>query len=302
MSTIAAFRDTQPLPQDLTSVYFAKMSRVALLTAAEEVALAKAIEAGRAAERLLAEGDAPPDAAAAVRRGARATERFVSANLRLVVRMAADLAGRTAVPLDDLVQDGTIGLIQAVERFDWRRGYRFSTYASWWIRRELQHGLGEQSRTIRLPFALHAAVARVRAATARLESETGRRPTLEELSAATNLSVKQVEAAGDAERDVVSFDASRTDLRAFADAIPAADDVAHEVVEGAHRRTVLEQARTRLDARSWRVVARRVGLVGPEPASFETIGAELGMSRETARLIYNAAILDLQSEPALGTA
>ena len=269
---------------------------MALLSAEEEVALAKAIEAGRAAEHLLAEGDAPAAAAATARRGRRAAERFVAANLRLVVRMAADLAGRSAVPLDDLVQDGTVGLIQAVERFDWRRGYRFSTYATWWIRRELQHGLGEQSRTIRLPFAIHTAVARVRAATARLESETGRRPTLEELSVATNLSVKQVEGATGAEHEVVSLDATRGELRAHADGVAANEDIASDVVEQIERCAVLARARARLDERSWQVVAMRVGLPDSLPASFKTIGAELGISRETARLLYNEALSQLRAE------
>lgn len=283
-----------PLPQDLTSVFFAKMGSVELLTAAEEVALAKAIEAGRLAEMSLENGTPAPEASKRIDMGHRAAERFVAANLRLVVRMAADMAGRAAVPLDDLVQEGTVGLIHAVERFDWRRGYRFSTYATWWIRRELQHGMAVQSRTIRLPFAVHAAVARTIAASARLESETGRAPTVVELAAATNLSAKEVARALHAERTVVSIDAAIGD-RARSEVIADGVDVAEQVAAELDSRHVVAQVRECLDDRGWQIVARRFGLLGTDPATFETIGAELNLSRETVRLALNEALSTLRT-------
>jgi RNA polymerase nonessential primary-like sigma factor len=176
------------VPEDLLDLYFTELGRVRLLTAEDEVRLAQAIEAGEAAARLAA-GEAADRAALErqVTAGREAFDHFVAANLRLVVSVAAQFTRRSRLDLHELIQEGNLGLIRAVEKFDWRRGFKFSTYATWWIRQAIQRGVAANERTIRLPVALHDALVKVRAARARLEGELGRPPTVDELAEATRL-------------------------------------------------------------------------------------------------------------------
>lgn len=269
--------------------YFARFGRVPLLTPEQEVDLAKRIAAGREAQRRLDRGD--PDArdvlAGIAADGRRASDAFVEANLRLVIGVAAKVAKRSGLDLADLVQDGNVGLLAAVERYDWRTGYRFSTYGLWWIRQAVQRGCVVQESTIRLPFALHEGLLRVHAATARLEAERGRPPTSEELAAATNLTADEVRRVQGHTLSLVPLEqrvGHDSDAQELGDFLPAATDVAQEVVDRAALTALVTTARAALDDRAWAVLVQRYGLDGSEPRTLAEIGATLGVSRETVRL------------------
>ncbi|MBW3601679.1 MAG: sigma-70 family RNA polymerase sigma factor, partial [Actinobacteria bacterium] len=142
------------VPEDLLDLYFSELGKVRLLTADDEVRLAKTIEAGRDAQLELEQGPADDQRRRvlerAVREGHVAFDHFVAANLRLVVSVAAQFSKRSTLDLGELIQEGNLGLLRAVEKFDWRRGYKFSTYATWWIRQAIQRGVAGSERTIRL--------------------------------------------------------------------------------------------------------------------------------------------------------
>jgi len=295
------------VPEDLLDLYFSELGKVRLLTAEDEVRLAKTIEAGREAQEKI-------DAAAmadrklrnreeldrAVREGQAAFDHFVAANLRLVVSVAAQFSKRSTLDLGELIQEGNLGLLRAVEKFDWRRGFKFSTYATWWIRQAIQRGVAGSERTIRLPVALHDALVKVRAATARLESEKGREPTIEELAEATRLTPAKVLRAMEGDHAMTSldrpvgFDSDASDLGEFV--AVATDSPAEEVVERNFVEGVFQMAQDHLDERSWYVLTRRYGLDGEQALTLDALGRELGLSRESVRKIENQALSKLQHE------
>ncbi|MPZ88218.1 MAG: sigma-70 family RNA polymerase sigma factor [Nitriliruptorales bacterium] len=282
--------------------YFDRLGAVALLDAKEEARLGQAIEGGRAAGRRLQRSDLEPyeraDLEALVAAGEAARKRFIEANLRLVVSIASRHRCAAHVRFEDLVQDGNIGLVQAVDGFDWRRGYRFSTYATWWIRQAIQRGSASDDRTIRVPYALHDAMRKVGAARVRLESITGREPSTCELAKATNLDERRVQAALAVPRDAVSLDRPLSDdhdAAALSEVVAAAeDDPADEVTERLHTAQLLGAVVAQLDDRSWRVLRLRYGLDGGEPMTYEEIGGEIGLGRETVRLIIKRAVEHLR--------
>src|SRR5206468_4076097 len=230
----------------------------------EEVALAKRIERGDTA----------------------AKERMINSNLRLVISIAKRYQGHE-VPLGDLVQDGVIGLNRAVEKFDWRRGFKFSTYATWWIRQACQRAVSNQSATIRIPTHVHERRVKLARARSRLQAATGEEPTREELAQATGLDLVYVEEALSAVEASVSLnqtigsegDGEFGDL--FAD--PSAEDPSEEAGE-ALRRHFVRNALGRLPERERRVLELRFGFDG-ESTSLEQIGRELSMSRERVRQV-----------------
>ena len=290
------------VPEDLLDLYFSELGKVRLLTAADEVRLAKTIEAGREAQDKLdagATGD-QDELERLAREGQMAFDHFVAANLRLVVSVAAQFSKRSTLDLGELIQEGNLGLLRAVEKFDWRRGYKFSTYATWWIRQAIQRGVAGSERTIRLPVALHDALVKVRAASARLESETGREPTIDELAKATRLTPAKVERALEGDHAMTSldrpvgYDSDASDLGEFvaiADDAPAEEVVERQFVEG-----LFQLARDHLDDRSWYVLQRRYGLDGEQALTLDALGRELGLSRESVRKIENQALSRLQQE------
>ena len=295
------------VPEDLLDIYFKELGGVGLLTAADEQDLAKRIEAGRDAQDRLAQARAGKTTLSAaerrelneaVERGTKAFDRFISANLRLVVSEAAKVSRRSKLDLGELIQEGNLGLIRAVEKFDWRRGLKFSTYATWWIRQALQRGMAGKERTIRIPMGVHANLMKVRAAEARLNSELNRPPCLDELSDATNLTEDQVRAALEADFAVASLDKPVNDDHDAADlgalVARATDAPADEVIDRMFVEGVFETAARQLPQRSWYVLQRRYGLDGFEPATLQEVGRDIGVSRETVRKIEQQALAKLR--------
>src|SRR5438093_5013699 len=248
--------------RDALTLLMQSAGRYPLLTAAEEVALAKRIERG----------------------DREAKERMINSNLRLVISIAKRYQNRN-LPLLDLFQEGVIGLNRAVEKFDWRRGYKFSTYATWWIRQACQRAVSGQSDTIRIPTHVHERRVKLGGASARLEPKLGREPTREELAAETGLSLRHVDEALDIAEAPVSLnrpigseeDGEFGDL--FAD--PQALDPAEEATDSLRRQAV-RRAVARLPERERGILELRFGFDG-EPASLEEIGRQLGITRERVR-------------------
>ena len=255
---------------DSLQLFLNQMGRYPLLTAAEEVALAKQIERGDMA----------------------AKERMTNSNLRLVVSNAKKYQGH-GVSLLDLIQDGIIGLNRAVEKFDYRKGFKFSTYATWWIRQACQRAVANQSATIRIPVHVHERRMKLRRARQKLEAQLGRIPTIEELAEAAQLKLSHAEEALDAVEVTASLnqtvgegDAELGDL--FADT--TADDPI-ELADISLERDRLHDALAQIDERERRVLELRFGLgEAGEATSLEEIGRELGLTRERVRQLETKAM------------
>jgi RNA polymerase primary sigma factor len=264
-----------PTTTDSLQLFLNGIGKYDLLTADQEVALAKRIERGDRA----------------------AKEQMVNANLRLVVSLAKRYQGH-GVPLLDLIQDGVIGLNRAVEKFDWRKGFKFSTYATWWIRQACQRAVANQSATIRVPVHVQERRQKLRRARQRLEASQGRTPSTEELAEAAQLTLEHAEEALGAVEASVSLNQTIGDGDGeFGDLF--ADDHADDPLEHAdlafeHER--LRQAMTELDERERQVLELRFG-VGEgrgEQRSLEQIGRELGLTRERIRQLEANGMTRLQ--------
>jgi RNA polymerase primary sigma factor len=250
----------------------------ALLTAADERWLAQAIEAGRAAAVRVADGAALDGDDVLVAEGQRARHHFIEANVRLVQSIANRFSVPAHVDRDDIVQDGMVGLEKAVEKFDWRRGYKFSTYATWWIRQSIQRGLESSASTIRIPGhrtrELRTAVAATAASGARLDDELAMIDMLSQLE---------------------SMDRPIGDGPDTLGALVASDDEGPD--ETAARRVARQQIESlldHLDDTSAFAVAARFGLRGREPATFAVIAAELGVTPQAVRRRVERAIVKLR--------
>jgi len=296
---------TDPLPDSIT-LYLESVGRHDLLTAQEEIALAQAMDEGRrAAARLEAEDHPSPEQAARLRREVRAGEeardRFISANLRLVVANARRYAGAAGLDMGDLVQEGNLGLMRAVDKFEWRRGFKFSTYATWWIRQALARAVAEKGRLVRIPGQLHETLGTVRAAAAGLRARLQRTPTTEEIAAETGIPADEV-ARALLVGDELSIDQPvGEDGALLADFISDedAEDVSH-TVERAEVAAVLREAVARLEEREHRIIAARYGFLGDTvPRTLEEIGGDFGLTPERIRQIEKRALSKLR-HPAFG--
>jgi RNA polymerase sigma factor (sigma-70 family) len=286
--------------EDLVRLYLDSIGKYPLLTKEDEWRLARVIEEGREAALQLAELG-PRSARRAgllrkVRAGERATEEFVNANLRLVVSIAKRYQSAD-LPLLDLVQEGNLGLIHAVGKFDWRKGFKFSTYATWWIKQAISRGVDNTARTVRLPVHAGDQVRRLLRTRRQLESQTGRSPTYAELAGAMGLSEVQVAdllrhsadpvsldakvgPEGDSELgDVVADMSSKSPFETVADSM-LSEDVAR-LMAG-------------LDEREQEILRLRYGFDRGDPRTLEEVGAALNLTRERIRQIERSALSKLR--------
>ncbi|MGN6332692.1 MAG: sigma-70 family RNA polymerase sigma factor [Motilibacteraceae bacterium] len=305
----------QPAPTaDLVRVYLDEIGKTALLNAAEEVELSRRIEAGLYAERLLAaHADGAPLSVPgtpsrervattvalleqAVAEGREAKARMVQANLRLVVSVARKYSQR-GVPLLDVIQEGNVGLIRAVEKFDYRKGFKFSTYATWWIRQAISRGLVEQDRTIRLPVHVSEEVSKITRARRRLVQDLGREVTDAEIAEASGLPLERVTELRLVARDAVSLDSPVGDEEdtSLGDLVA---DTSTETVEDVVERTAMSEEISRLldglDERERTVLRLRFGLDDGRPRTLDEIGRVIGLTRERVRQIEKGVLLRLR--------
>jgi RNA polymerase primary sigma factor len=268
--------DAQPIQADPIWQYLKDIHDIPLLTAEQEVDLARRIEAGE--EEALRE--------------------FTLSNLRLVVNIAKRYVGR-GLPLIDLIQEGNIGLMRAVQKFDWRRGFKFSTYATWWIRQGITRAIADKGRTIRLPVHIGEALTKMNAAQQRLTQERGREPTDEELAAELELDPRRIEELRRAARLPSSIDQpigddeeSRVADFVADQANPGPEDLTHErALKQAAERTLVQA----LNDREKMVLQMRYGLGDGHVYPLEKIGERLGLTRERVRQIERDALRKLRN-------
>ncbi|MEV0438458.1 RNA polymerase sigma factor [Streptomyces spectabilis] len=293
--------DTGGPSSDLFRQYLREIGRIPLLTAAEEVELARAVEAGLFAEEKLAgtpdlDSQLALDLDKLVVVGRMAKRRLIEANLRLVVSVAKRYVGRGLTMLD-LVQEGNLGLIRAVEKFDYARGYKFSTYATWWIRQAMSRALADQARTIRVPVHVVELINRVVRVQRRMLQERGYEPTPEEVAAHLDLPHERVSEVLRLAQEPVSLHApvGEEDDVALGDLIEDGD--AASPVESAAfllLREHLEAVLSTLGERERKVVQLRYGLADGRPRTLEEIGRIFGVTRERIRQIESKTLNKLR--------
>ncbi len=254
---------------DTLQLFLNEIGRHRLLTPQEEIDLAKRIERGDLA----------------------AKERMINANLRLVVSIAKKYQG-TELTLLDLIQEGILGLIRAVEKFDWRRGYRFSTYATWWIRQAVERGMDAKARTIKLPINLVRNQRKLARAENTLALKLDRPPTEDELAAEAEMSIADLRALRDAARAVTSLDRplGEGEDAAFGDLLPSEGPGPEDIVQVSLREDAVRRAIGELPERERMVLAMRYGFEGGEPTPLREIGRKLGITPERVRQIESRAL------------
>ncbi|AUH69198.1 MULTISPECIES: sigma-70 family RNA polymerase sigma factor [Gordonia] len=293
--------DAQSPSADLVRVYLNGIGRTALLTAEQEVDLSKAIEAGLYAKHLLATKKrlSPAkkrDYAILVREGEQARAHLLEANLRLVVSLAKRYTGR-GMPLLDLIQEGNLGLIRAVEKFDYAKGYKFSTYATWWIRQAISRGMADQSRTIRLPVHLVEQVNKLARIRRELHQQLGREATDEELALESGIPAEKIADLMDHSRDPVSLDmpVGNDEEAPLGDFIEDAEATSAETVVIANLlHSDIRSVLSTLDEREMQVITMRYGLEDGQPRTLDQIGRAFGLSRERVRQIEREVMTKLR--------
>jgi RNA polymerase primary sigma factor len=293
------------LTTDLVSQYLTAIGEYDLLTAELEVEFAQKIEAGEEAQRRIDDGRVSSkveevELKRQVRLGRQAKDDFLTANLRLVVANARRYANTSGIDFLDLIQEGNLGLIRAVEKFDWRKGFKFSTYATWWIRQAITRAIADKSRTVRIPVHLHDTLAAVRAAQASLKAELGRDPKPAEIAEEAGVTVDKVELAlGVA--DTVSLEQpvgeDGAQLGDFIEDEDAVDPV--RVTEELDIADSLRRSISRLPDREGRILALRYGFLDGVPRTLEEIGDEFNLTRERIRQLEKLALCRLR-HPSFG--
>jgi RNA polymerase sigma factor (sigma-70 family) len=306
-STAGSNADRDATERDLVGMYLDEIARTPLLDAAQEVELSLAIEAGLYAERFLRgeEEPAPGSAAASaspeelkkiVAAGERAKDIFIRSNLRLVVAVARRYP-RSGLPLLDLIQEGNAGLVRAVEKFDYTKGFKFSTYATWWIRQAITRSIADQSRTIRLPVHLVEELGRIRRVQREFNREHGREPEPAEIAAELGSSPERIQDVLDWARDPVSLNMSVDDEgeTQFGDLLEDTSAASPEQsVLVMMRREGLEDLISRLDQRTAAIIRARYGIEDGRERTLTEVGKQHGLTRERIRQIEKHALLELK--------
>jgi len=287
-------------PSDIVGAYLRDISRLRLLTPEEEQTLGRLISEAQEAGQKLASGRFDPEERAgleaAVARGAEARRQLLEANLRLVVSIAKRYVGH-GLPLPDLIQEGTIGLTRAIEKFDYRRGFKFSTYATWWVRQAISRALADQGRTIRLPIHVVEDVSRLRRKRLELSQTLGREPTNAEVAQALDLPAERVDELVQAMTQPVSLEAQVGDDEGatLADLIQDPNSVEPtDAMANTFLRQQLEEILTQLGPREQLVLRLRYGLDGGGGMTLEEVSRVLNTTRERARQIESRALRKLR--------
>ncbi len=287
---------------DTISLYLKEMARVPLLSMAEETTLAKSLEQGRFAEielhkvRATADPYEIDELKAIIRSGNRSRDHLIRANTRLVVSIAKKYMGQ-GVPFSDLIQEGNLGLMKAVEKFDYHRGYKFSTYATWWIRQAITRALADQGRTIRVPVHMSDRIRKLHQVSRRLEQEWGRKPTPEELAIEMELEPAKVRWMLRVSRHPVSLERpvgeeEDSELGNFIedeDAPTPPDSAYHHLLQ-----EKLEDVLSTLTPREARILRLRFGLQNGRSYTLEEVGKKFGLTRERIRQIEGQALRKLR--------
>jgi RNA polymerase primary sigma factor len=288
---------------DLVRIYLREIGKVPLLTAQDEVELAKAIEAGLFAQEVL-QGDQSGGMGSGANmmelgiiadQGCRARQRLIEANLRLVVSIAKRYIGRGMVFLD-LIQEGNLGLIRAVEKFDYTKGYKFSTYATWWIRQAITRAIADQARTIRIPVHMVETINKMSRVQRQLHQDLGREPTPTEVAAEMGMPADRVAEIQRIAQEPVSLQApigeEDSDLGDFiedADAVVPIEAAAFMMLQDQ-----LEQVLETLSPREQRIIQLRFGLIDGHPRTLEEVGKDFGVTRERIRQIESKTLVKLR--------
>ena len=293
--------DTQSPAADLVRVYLNGIGKTALLSAEDEVELAKRIEAGLYAQHLLATRKRMSDnrknvLSVVAEDGRAARSHLLEANLRLVVSLAKRYTGR-GMPLLDLIQEGNLGLIRAMEKFDYTKGFKFSTYATWWIRQAITRGMADQSRTIRLPVHLVEQVNKLARIKREMHQTLGREATEEELAEESGIPAERINDLLEHSRDPVSLDmpvgadeeAPLGDFIEDSEAMSAENTVIAELLH-----TDIRHVLATLDEREQQVIRLRFGLDDGQPRTLDQIGKTFGLSRERVRQIEREVMIKLR--------
>ncbi|HEY9523779.1 MAG TPA: RNA polymerase sigma factor RpoD [Thermopolyspora sp.] len=283
---------------DLVRIYLREIGRVSLLTAEEEVELAKAIEAGLFAEDRLcvpAIRRSQPELEELVWEGVRAKQRLIEANLRLVVSIAKRYVGRGMLFLD-LIQEGNLGLIRAVEKFDYTKGYKFSTYATWWIRQAITRAIADQARTIRIPVHMVETINKLVRVQRQLHQDLGREPAPDEIALEMDLPVDRVMEIQRIAQEPVSLqspigeeDSDLGDFIEDADAVVPIEAAAFIMLQDQ-----LDDILATLSEREQRIIQLRFGLSDGHPRTLEEVGREFGVTRERIRQIESKTLAKLR--------
>ncbi|HYU19047.1 MAG TPA: sigma-70 family RNA polymerase sigma factor [Chloroflexota bacterium] len=296
----AALEAEELMPDTPAAIYLRDISRVPLLTAEEEVDLARSLERGEAANQRLAHGAYRPSGEERLRSemvaGAEARKKLTESNLRLVVSVARKYMGR-GLPLLDLIQEGNIGLSRAVEKYDYRKGYRFSTYAYWWIRQAVTRSIADQARTIRVPVHMIELIGDVYKASRDLQQGLGREPDAEEIAGKMGTTPEKVRQILRAAKQPISLETpiGEDDGSTIADFI--ADRSARAPAQAADEAMLkdhVESALMELNPRERQVLRMRFGLEDGRDRTLGEIGEELGVSRERVRQIESEALAKLR--------
>jgi len=296
----AAGNEVETFDHDPMSLYLDDISHISLLSREEEVTLAKQIEEGARAEtELLTPNITPLErhiCQEKISAGVRARNRLIEANYRLVISVAKKYANQ-GVNFMDLIQEGNIGLIKAVKKFDYRRGYKFSTYATWWIRQAVTRALADQGRTIRIPVHMSERINKYTRTTRSLVQTLGRDPTLEEIAAAMETSVKGIKQLQKIIQHPLSIektigDTQESNLGDFLE-----DSSSPTLSESATRHILkerMDRVLTSLSAREGRILRLRFGLYDGKTYTLEEVGQKFGVTRERVRQIEATALRKLR--------